>query len=105
MYLLLLFLSLAVVAAPSAVPDTLVVCPGEFRPALVEWEKFRRAQGHELAVVDVPASAERLTATIRQANQAGLLKYLVIVGDEPERKAHGLALRNLPFQLIMCRVR
>ena len=83
MNLLLLFLSLAVIAAPPAGPDTLVVCPGEFRPALVEWEEFRRAQGHELAIVDVPASAAQLNATIRRANRAGLLKYLVLIGDEP----------------------
>ena len=81
--LLLFLLPLAVIAAPPAGPDTLVVCPGEFRPALVEWEKFRRAQGHELAVVDVPTSAEQLKATIRRANQAGSLKYVVLIGDEP----------------------
>jgi hypothetical protein len=81
--LLFLFLSLAAVAATPTGPDTLVVCPGEFRPALVEWETFRRAQGHELAIVDVPASASQLKATIRRANQAGSLKYIVLIGDEP----------------------
>ncbi len=81
--LLLLFLSIWVVAAGAAGPDTLVVCPGEFRPALVEWEKFRRAQGHELVIVDVPTSAEQLKATIRHANEAGTLKYVVLIGDEP----------------------
>jgi hypothetical protein len=81
--LLFLFLSFAAVAAPPAGPDTLVVCPGEFRPALVEWETFRRAQGHELAIVDVPASASQLKATIRRANQTGSLKYVLLIGDEP----------------------
>jgi hypothetical protein len=81
--LLLLLLPFLAVTAPPGGPDTLVVCPGEFRPALVEWEKLRRAQGHELAIVDVPTSAERLMATIRRTNHAGLLKYVVIVGDEP----------------------
>jgi peptidase C25-like protein len=81
--LLLLFLSIWVVAAGPAGPDTLVVCPGEFRPSLVEWEKFRRAQGHELAIVDVPTSAEQLKATIRRSNEAGTLKYVVLIGDEP----------------------
>jgi hypothetical protein len=80
--LLLLFLTFAVVAPPAG-PDTLVVCPSEFRPALVEWEKFRRAQGHEVAVVDVPTSAEQLKAAIRRANLGGALKYVVLVGDEP----------------------
>ena len=67
----------------SPATDTLVVCPGEFRPALVEWEKFRRGQGHQLEVVDVPASAEALKATIRKANSAGSLQYVVIIGDAP----------------------
>jgi hypothetical protein len=81
--LLLFLLPLAAIVAPPSGPDTLVVCPREFRPALVEWEKFRRAQGHELAIVDVPASAEQLKATIHRANQAGSLKYIVLIGDEP----------------------
>ncbi len=83
MNLLLLLLSFATVVAPPAGPDTLVVCPGEFRPAMAEWEKFRRAQGHELLVVDVPTSASQLKATIHRANEAGSLKYVLIVGDEP----------------------
>jgi hypothetical protein len=81
--LLLLSLSFGAVAANSAPPDTLVVCPGEFRPALAEWEKFRRGQGHELLIVDPPTSAAQLKATIRRANDAGSLKYVVIMGDEP----------------------
>ena len=92
--LLLFFLPLALIATPPAGPDTLVVCPGEFRPALVEWEKFRRAQGHELAVVDVPTSAEQLKATIRRSNQAGSLKYIVLIGDEPSARDSGFAVQN-----------
>jgi Peptidase family C25 len=84
--LLLFLLPLVAIAAPPAGPDTLVVCPGEFRPALVEWEKFRREQGHVVAVVDVPASAEQVKAAIRSANRAGALKYVVLIGDEPSAK-------------------
>jgi hypothetical protein len=80
---LLFLLPLAVIGAPPAGPDTLVVCPGEFRPALVEWEKFRRAQGHQLEIVDVPRSAAQLKAIIHDANPAGFLKYVVLIGDEP----------------------
>jgi hypothetical protein len=81
--LLLLLLPFAVIAAPPAGPDTLVVCPNEFRPALVQWEKFRRDQGHVVAVVGVPTSAEQLKTTIRRMNQNGALKYVVLIGDEP----------------------
>jgi hypothetical protein len=49
----------------------------------VEWEKFRRNQGHRLSFVEVSASAAQLKATIRRENQAGSVRYIVIVGDEP----------------------
>ncbi len=80
----LLLLALGVDA--SAGPDTLVVCPQEFRPALVEWETFRRGQGHRLEIVDVPQSAEALKGTIRQLSEAGRLQYIVIIGDEPSAR-------------------
>jgi hypothetical protein len=83
---LLYLLSLAALPMPPAGPDTLVVCPIEFRPALANWETFRRDQGHKLAIVDVPASAEQLRAAIHRANQAGLLKYVVLIGDEPSAR-------------------
>lgn len=86
MNLLLYFLSLAALPVPPAGPDTLVVCPSEFRPALADWETYRREQGHELAIVDVPASAVQLRATIHRANQVGLLKYVVLIGDEPSAR-------------------
>lgn len=81
--LLLSFLSFWAVGADPAPPDTLVVCPSEFRSALLEWEKFRRGQGHVLRIVDSPASAEQLKTTIRRASGAGSLKHVVIMGDEP----------------------
>ncbi|MEX2316265.1 MAG: C25 family cysteine peptidase [Pirellulales bacterium] len=68
-------------AVATAAPDTLVVCPAEFRSALAPWEEFRRGQGHELQVVDVPLNAADLQATIRRAAAAGRLEYLVLVGD------------------------
>src|SRR5262249_9776834 len=80
---LLILLSFGAVAATSTPPDTLVVCPGAFRPALAEWHKFRRSQGHELLVADPPTSAAQLKATIPRANDEGSLKYVVIIGDEP----------------------
>jgi hypothetical protein len=78
---LLVWLASAI-AAP-ALPDTLVVCPAEFRAALEAWEDFRRQQGHTIAFSDVPASAGELSATIRHFAAAGTLKYVVIVGDVP----------------------
>jgi len=64
-------------------PDTLVVCPTEFRPALITWEEYRRAQGHEILVVEPPVSPAHLQTTIRRVAQSGRLKYLVLIGDVP----------------------
>lgn len=52
----------------------------------MEWEKFRSGQGHELEIVDASTSAVQLKATIRRASQAGTLKYVVLIGDEPSAR-------------------
>lgn len=80
---LFLFLSFAVTATPPTGPDTLVVCPLEFRPALVEWEAHRRSQGHRLAFAEPIGSAETLRRGIRQLGKDGELKYVVLIGDAP----------------------
>jgi hypothetical protein len=90
---LLLFLSLAVLTAPPA-PDTVVVCPAAFRPALDEWQTFRRGQGHEVLVIDPPASAAKLQTTIRDISNSGRLKFVVLIGDVPAR---GMASRARPL--------
>jgi hypothetical protein len=89
---LLLLLSLSVVTPPPQL-DTLVVCPAEFRTALKEWETYRRAQGHELTVIDPPPTAEELHTEIRRVGKSGSLKFLILIGDVPVR---GLAMRIQP---------
>src|SRR5262245_134717 len=81
MLTLLAWLTLAVTLP--APPDTLVVCPAEFRGALAPWEAYRRQQGHEIAVIDPPASAAELRFTIRRVAALGRLKYVLLVGDVP----------------------
>jgi hypothetical protein len=71
-------------------PDTLVVCPREFRPALAPWEDFRRAQGHEILVIDVPTGAAQVQKRIRDCARAGKLKYVLLIGDVP-RNVNGAA--------------
>ena len=66
-----------------AAPDTLVVCPDALRSALAPWESYRHAQGHVLAVIEPPTTAEAMHAAIRQAAGGGRLKYVVLVGDVP----------------------
>ena len=67
----------------AAAPDTLVVCPNAFRAALAPWEEFRRGQGHELEIIDVPRDAAELKAAIRRVAAGGRMEYLVLVGDVP----------------------
>jgi hypothetical protein len=89
----LLLLSLLALTPPSA-PDTLVVCPAEFRRALVEWEAFRRGQGHEIQIVPPSATAERLQSTIRNVSKSGQLKFVVLIGDVPVRDPETRAQQN-----------
>jgi hypothetical protein len=83
---LFFLLPLVVVTAPPAgPPDTLVVCPSDYRSALAKWESYRRDQSHELLIIEPPATAEQMRVVIRKAAQAGKLKYVVIIGDEAVR--------------------
>ncbi len=64
-------------------PDTLVVCPPAFQPALAEWKAYRESQGHQLQVVDSPAMASGVRAVIQSANGSKRLKYVLLIGDAP----------------------
>lgn len=81
----LLFFLLGVTANAAMLPDTLVVCPAEFRATLVEWEWYRRQQGHIIHVIEPPASASDLRATIQLVARGGRLRYVVLIGDSPRR--------------------
>jgi Peptidase family C25 len=72
--------------ASSAAPDTLVVCPAEFQPALAPWSAYRRAQGHQILIVEPPPEPAELTATIRRVAQTGRLKFVLLVGDVPHSR-------------------
>jgi hypothetical protein len=75
-------IALMLLAATPA-PDTLVVCPREFRPALEEWLQYRGQQGYHIAVIPPAGDPARMHAAIRSVNAAGQLKCLVIIGDVP----------------------
>ena len=70
-------------AVAAAAPDVLVVCPAEFRAALAPWAAYRRSQGHELLVIQPPATAAEVQTAVRRVAASGRLKYLVLVGDVP----------------------
>jgi hypothetical protein len=70
---------LAATTAPA--PDTLVVCPAEFRAALAPWEHLRRGQGHQFAVIAPPETADGLATAIRDVAGLGRLKFVLLIGD------------------------
>ncbi len=69
----------------AVVPDTLVVCPQQFRQALQAWHSYRSAQGHTIQVVEPPGNADDLQRTIRTIAQSGHLQTIVLIGDVPHR--------------------
>lgn len=63
-------------------PDTLVVCPARFQESLEPWIAYRQQQGHVLAVIEPPASAQQLKKTIRErCKQNSSLQNIVLIGD------------------------
>jgi hypothetical protein len=68
-------------AAPAAAPDTVVVCPTEFREALQPWVEYRVHQGHSLAMLSDTENPEEIRRGIRNAAKLGRLRFVVLVGD------------------------
>src|SRR3972149_3908586 len=90
----ILAISLLLGGAPAAAaPDTLVVCPAEWHEALMPWARYRREQGHELAVTRPPATAAELHDAIRRVAELGGLKYVVLIGDVADVPTHYVAAR------------
>ena len=78
-------------AAPApkpAAPDTIVVCPKEFVPALNPLLAHRFAQGHRFLYVPNTWSADEIRNSIRTSAKSGKLKAVLLVGDA-EPKADG----------------
>lgn len=71
-------------AAPDS-PDTLVVCPVAWHPVLREWTAFRAQQQHKIVVASPPATAAELGEIIRNAYNAGRLRYVLLIGDIPSQ--------------------
>jgi hypothetical protein len=64
-------------------PDTLVVCPQQFRHALEAWHSYRSSQGHTIKVVEPSGSGDDLRRTIRTVARSGHLETIVLIGDAP----------------------
>ncbi len=81
-------------ALTAAAPDTVVVCPDAFRPALQPWVAHRQAQGHELAWVSNVGNSADIQRKIRQYAQLGALRFVVLVGDADPQSAQDAELRR-----------
>jgi hypothetical protein len=101
-----LALYLAALSFSAPAPDTVVVCPQEFRQALSPWIEHRKSQGHEIVVVSNLGAASDVTQRIRQAAQGGRLQYVVLVGDGEPRSASSPAIgaRTVPTHLVEAQV-
>jgi len=99
-------LTLLITAAPADGPDTLVVCPVEFREALEPWLRYRDKQGHHIVVVANDRSAVGIRKTIREVAESGSLKQVVLVGDADPAAAHDLNVRrrSVPSHLAKAKV-
>jgi len=62
-------------------PDSIVVCPEAFRPALAPWLALRTQQGHRCQVVSAAGTADDVRQRIRLAASDGKVRFVVLVGD------------------------
>ncbi|MBW3599549.1 MAG: peptidase C25, partial [Planctomycetes bacterium] len=98
------FLTCLSLSAPT--PDTVVVCPAEFRAALQPWVEHRASQGHEVAVVSNEGTAEDVQRRISEVAGRGAVRYVVLIGDaEPTAILDDAArLRSTPTHFVDAKV-
>lgn len=75
------WLLMTTLLAVQAGPDTIVVCPQTFRPAMAPWVAHRERQGHRIAFVSNEGTTDDIRAEIQKAGQGGAVKAVLIVGD------------------------
>lgn len=87
----------------AVIPDTLVVCPPQFRQALQVWHAYRSSQGHIIEVIEPPDDADDLQRTIRTVARSGHLETIVLIGDvpHPDSTMHSL---GVPTNYITAKV-
>jgi hypothetical protein len=100
-----LFFGLAA-ATLHAAPDTVVICPAEFREALRPWVEFRTAEGHTIVILSNLGSIGQLRRQIGEIAQTGRLRFVVLVGDAPPIGGGGAAAetRCVPLHYAKARV-
>ena len=77
-------------------PDTVVVCPDEFVPALQPWVDHRSAQGHRLSILSNRATASQIRKAIRDTANQAKLNAIVLIGDAHVHGDVASAKRQVP---------
>lgn len=62
-------------------PDTVVVCPREFLPALSPWLAYREKQGHQIEILSNTRNPADIKSELKRLGAGGQLEYLLLVGD------------------------
>ncbi len=93
-------------AGAGAGPDTVVVCPAEFRQALDPWLQLRAAEGHTLRIVSNDGTPDDIRARIRAAARQSKVQYVLLVGGADPRAATEPAVRrrSIPAHLETAKV-
>ncbi len=101
-----LLLSLTFAAGAADAPDTVIVCPAEFRQALRPWIEHRAAQGHRLTFVAGDQTPEAIRDDIRRVAELGALKTVVLIGDaDPAAKVDArVRVRSVPTNFAEAKV-
>jgi hypothetical protein len=90
----LLLLWLGAVADIGPPPDTVVVCPAEFREALAPWVQLRSSQGHTIQLISNEGMPDDIRRKIRAANRDAKLRYVLLVGGADPEAARNLNIRR-----------
>ena len=65
--------------------DTLVLCSSDLQAALAPWVKYRRQQGHEIAIRFSQPTADQNKKLIAEYSKSKALKHVLLVGDSGDR--------------------
>ena len=102
-----LLLSILICAADPPAPDTIVVCPESFLPALQPWLEHRSKQGHRFAFVSNLDSDRQIRDAIRRTAQSKTVKSVLLVGDALPQNAdppQQLRARSVPTHFAEAKV-
>ncbi len=97
-----LFAVVAFIAVPVESPDTLVICPPDFRVALQPWVEYRQQQGHTIVVIVPPDSSYGIKQAVQKFARSGSLKNVVLIGDSGD--ANGRATRLVPTDYVKAKI-